>query len=85
MPNTQDHEHASHAWPAMASTALRVAFGIIWVVNVAFTWTDQFAAHYVGYLHNARKGSPPGGLLVRCLDCAGHAQRQALHLAYAPA
>ncbi|MGH8289825.1 MAG: multicopper oxidase domain-containing protein, partial [Steroidobacteraceae bacterium] len=42
----------------MARTALRVAFGIIWVVNAGFTWTGQFANHYVGYLHNAAQGQP---------------------------
>ncbi|HEX7369970.1 MAG TPA: multicopper oxidase domain-containing protein [Rhodanobacteraceae bacterium] len=40
----------------MARTALRVAFGLIWVVNAALTWTSGFAVHYVGYLHNAAHG-----------------------------
>ncbi|HET7300319.1 MAG TPA: multicopper oxidase domain-containing protein, partial [Oleiagrimonas sp.] len=35
-----------------------VAFGLIWVVNAAFVWTSGFAAHYVGYLHNAAQGQP---------------------------
>ncbi|HEY9111121.1 MAG TPA: multicopper oxidase domain-containing protein, partial [Rhodanobacteraceae bacterium] len=51
-------EPFSEAWPAMARTALRVAFGLIWVANAAFTWTSQFAVHYVGYLHNAAHGQP---------------------------
>jgi nitrite reductase (NO-forming) len=42
----------------MARTALRVAFGLIWVANAAFTWTSGFAVHYVGYLHNAAQGQP---------------------------
>jgi nitrite reductase (NO-forming) len=42
----------------MARTALRVAFGLIWVVNAALTWRSQFAVHYVGYLHNAAQGQP---------------------------
>jgi nitrite reductase (NO-forming) len=42
----------------MAATALRVAFGLIWVVDAAFTWTPDFAIHYVGYLHNAAQGQP---------------------------
>lgn len=46
------------AWPALASAALRVAFGIIWTVNAAFTWTPRFAANYMGYLHNAADGQP---------------------------
>ncbi len=49
----------SKAFPAMASTALRVAFGLIWVVDAAFTWTSQFATNYVGYLHNAAQGQHP--------------------------
>jgi len=51
-------EQFSEAWPAMARTALRVAFGLIWVANAAFTWTSGFALHYVGYLHNAAQGQP---------------------------
>jgi nitrite reductase (NO-forming) len=42
----------------MARTALRVAFGLIWVADAAFTWTSGFAVHYVGYLHNAAQGQP---------------------------
>jgi nitrite reductase (NO-forming) len=42
----------------VANTALRVAFGIIWVVDAALAWTSQFAVHFVGYLHNAAQGQP---------------------------
>ncbi|MCD6681321.1 MAG: multicopper oxidase domain-containing protein [Burkholderiaceae bacterium] len=49
---------SSDAWPDVASAALRIAFGIIWAIGAAFTWTDQFAANYVGYLHNAAQGQP---------------------------
>lgn len=58
MPHAQVREPFSEAWPAMARTALRVAFGLIWVANAAFTWTSAFAVHYVGYLHNAAQGQP---------------------------
>ena len=58
MPHAQVREPFSGAWPAMARTALRVAFGLIWVANAAFTWTSGFAVHYVGYLHNAAQGQP---------------------------
>src|SRR5690348_12030266 len=58
MAHAQVREHFSEAWPAMARTALRVAFGLIWVANAAFTWTSGFAIHYVGYLHNAAQGQP---------------------------
>jgi len=57
MSQENTHEPVS-AWPAMARTALRVAFGLIWVANAAFTWTSEFAVHYVGYLHNAAHGQP---------------------------
>lgn len=51
---------AAHAnWPAIAGTALRVAFGVIWAISAALTWTEGFADHYVGYLHNAATGQPP--------------------------
>lgn len=58
MSSPNDREPLAGAWRAMARTALRVAFGIIWVVNAGFTWTGQFADHYVGYLHNAAQGQP---------------------------
>ena len=45
-------------WPAIATTALRVAFGIIWALGAALTWSPDFAVHYVGYLHNAAHGQP---------------------------
>ncbi|MBQ4856047.1 multicopper oxidase domain-containing protein [Rhodanobacter sp. B2A1Ga4] len=49
---------AHSTWPAVAGTALRVAFGMIWAVSAALTWTADFASHYVGYLHNAATGQP---------------------------
>ena len=49
-------ESPSNAWPALSTAALRVAFGIIWIVNAAFTWMPSFAANYVGYLRNAAQG-----------------------------
>lgn len=58
MSHAQVREPFSEAWPAMTRTALRVAFGLIWVANAAFTWTSGFAVHYVGYLHNAAQGQP---------------------------
>ncbi|MDN5865386.1 MAG: multicopper oxidase domain-containing protein, partial [Gammaproteobacteria bacterium] len=48
----------SQAWPAAATSALRVAFGLIWAVSAALTWQPDFARHYVGYLHNAAAGQP---------------------------
>ncbi len=56
--SARDEQPVADAWPALATAALRVAFGIIWVVNAAFTWMPQFSALYVGYLHNAAKGQP---------------------------
>jgi nitrite reductase (NO-forming) len=58
MSQIQSHGSASNAWPAIASAALRVAFGIIWSVGAALTWQPDFAVHYVGYLHNAAQGQP---------------------------
>ncbi|CAM5537939.1 multicopper oxidase domain-containing protein [Eoetvoesiella caeni] len=51
-------ESHSNAWPALSTAALRVAFGIIWIVNAAFTWMPSFAANYAGYLRNAAEGQP---------------------------
>ena len=48
----------SKRWPAVAGAALRVAFGVIWAVGAALTWSPDFAVHYVGYLHNAAHGQP---------------------------
>ncbi len=57
--STQQETHTpTNAWPPLASAALRVAFGIIWMVNAAFTWTPGFAANYAGYLRNAAEGQP---------------------------
>ncbi|MCD6672585.1 MAG: multicopper oxidase domain-containing protein [Burkholderiaceae bacterium] len=58
MSEPGDSERTSDAWPDVASAALRIAFGIIWAIGAAFTWTDRFAANYVGYLHNAAQGQP---------------------------
>ena len=58
MSQPGDSERMSDAWPDVASAALRIAFGIIWAIGAAFTWTSQFAANYVGYLHNAAQGQP---------------------------
>jgi nitrite reductase (NO-forming) len=58
MSYPSDSERISDAWPDVASAALRIAFGIIWAIGAAFTWTSQFAANYVGYLHNAAQGQP---------------------------
>jgi nitrite reductase (NO-forming) len=49
-------EEFSQAWPAIARAGLRVAFGLIWVVDAALTWSNTFAVHYVGYLQNAARG-----------------------------
>jgi nitrite reductase (NO-forming) len=48
----------SKLWPPIATAALRVAFGVIWAVGAALTWSPDFAVHYVGYLHNAAQGQP---------------------------
>ncbi len=45
-------------WPAVAAAGLRVAFGVVWAVGAALTWSPDFAVHYVGYLHNAAQGQP---------------------------
>ena len=58
MTQEQEHHTPSNAWPALASAALRVAFGIIWIVNAAFTWMPSFEANYTGYLRNAAEGQP---------------------------
>ena len=49
---------ATSTLPAIAGPSLRVAFGVIWAVSAALTWTADFASHYVGYLHNAATGQP---------------------------
>ncbi len=57
--NKLSGDHAvTSTWPAVAGTALRIAFGVIWAVSAALTWTTDFANHYVGYLHNAATGQP---------------------------
>lgn len=58
MTPDQNSKPPSGAGTALAGAALRVAFGVIWAVNAALAWTPQFAANYVGYLHNAAEGQP---------------------------
>lgn len=58
MYNPNSNDSVPSNWPAIAGTALRVAFGLIWAVSAALTWTADFASHYVGYLHNAATGQP---------------------------
>ena len=58
MTALDDDRSTRSTWPAIAGTALRVAFGVIWAVSAALTWTADFANHYVGYLHNAATGQP---------------------------
>lgn len=58
MSKTHTHTANSTHWPAVATAGLRVAFGIVWAVGAALVWSPDFAAHYVGYLHNAAQGQP---------------------------
>lgn len=56
---TQEQNHERRAtWSVALVGAARTAFGVIWAVNAYLTWRPSFAAHYVGYLHNAAKGQP---------------------------
>src|SRR5690625_1433059 len=58
MTNKLADRNTPKAWPALASAALRVAFGIIWVINSAFVCTPTFASNLVAYLTNAAAGQP---------------------------
>ncbi|MEO7112223.1 MAG: multicopper oxidase domain-containing protein, partial [Polyangiaceae bacterium] len=46
------------SWTTAGISAARAAFGIIWAVDAYLAWRPAFAAHYVGYLHNASQGQP---------------------------
>ena len=43
MTSASSADKHSSAWPGIATTALRVAFGIIWMVAAALTWLPDFA------------------------------------------
>ncbi|MFC5428933.1 multicopper oxidase domain-containing protein [Paraburkholderia denitrificans] len=58
MTDSNRRESRHGAWPVLTGAALRVAFGIVWIVGAALTWAPGFASHYVGYLHNAANGQP---------------------------
>ena len=58
MPQSQTGVAVAKTWPAVAAAGLRVAFGVVWAVGAALTWSPDFAVHYVGYLHNAAQGQP---------------------------
>lgn len=85
MSQIQLEHTVSNTWPAAASAALRVAFGVIWAVGAALTWSPDLAVHYVGYLHNAAQGQPAwlAGWLVCDVDCCGDAARNVVHVAHA--
>lgn len=70
MPEAGVRERFFETWPAVATAALRVAFGLIWAVDAALTWSSQFAVNYVGYLHNAAHGQPAwlGGWFTLWID-----------------
>ena len=51
-------EHQISTWHVAASGALRAVFGLVWALNAYLTWRPSFAAHYVGYLHNAATNQP---------------------------
>jgi nitrite reductase (NO-forming) len=58
MSQPKTDEIPRRTWPAVAAAGLRVAFGVVWAVGAALTWSPEFAVHYVGYLHNAAQGQP---------------------------
>jgi nitrite reductase (NO-forming) len=51
-------ERRTLAWLLVATAGVRVAFGIIMMIDAYLKWRPAFAAHYVGYLQNAMKGQP---------------------------
>ncbi len=48
----------SSTWRTAAGGALRAIFGVVWALNAYLTYRSDFAAHYVGYLHNAAINQP---------------------------
>ena len=58
MSNDSSPSTPPDTWSALSTAALRVAFGIIWIVNAAFTWMPGFSSNYAGYLRNAADGQP---------------------------
>ncbi len=56
MSHTRNSQPVPQSSSSIASAGLRIAFGLIWAVDAALTWTSDFATHYVGYLHNAAQG-----------------------------
>jgi nitrite reductase (NO-forming) len=55
---TQTRAIEGSAWPFVAASAVRTAFGIIWAIDAYLKWQPAFAAHFVGYLQNAANGQP---------------------------
>lgn len=52
-------EHRRTAlWSVALVSAVRAAFGVVWVIDAYLTWRPEFASHYVGYLQNALQGQP---------------------------
>ena len=45
-------------WLIVAAAGVRVALGVVIVIDAYLKWLPGFAAHYVGYLQNAANGQP---------------------------
>lgn len=53
--NVEDAGSRLVAWP---KSAVRVAFGTIWLIDAILKWQPAFRAEYLGMLQDAAKGQP---------------------------
>lgn len=58
MLSTSSWENQPSTLLIVLTSAVRAAFGLIWVINAYLTWRPEFYAHFVGYLQNASQGQP---------------------------
>jgi len=45
-------------WTGLLTSALRVSFSVIWMIDAALKWQPSFVSNYSGYILNASKGQP---------------------------
>ncbi len=58
-PNTHTNAIALEGWRTKGIAAVRIAMGLIWVINAWLKWQPDFIQNFSGYLTSALDGQPP--------------------------
>ena len=57
-PKTRTNAMAQTTWRTKGIVVVRIAMGLIWVVNAWLKWQPNFIKNFTGYLKNAADGQP---------------------------